>query len=177
MDKILIAVDIQNDFVTGSLGTEEARAALPAAVRKISEFSGKIYMTKDTHYSDYLTTAEGRALPVEHCIKGTPGHDLAPEIACLENVKNARTVEKNTFGSRQLADILIEECKNAPIRSIELIGLCTDICVVSNALIIKAALPEVHITVDAGCCAGVTPQKHRAALEVLESCQIEVINK
>ena len=170
MKNYLIVVDMQNDFVTGSLGSPEAVAMVPAAVRKVQAHEGPVIFTMDTHTADYPNTQEGRRLPVSHCVRDTWGWQIIPELA--EAAKRARVVEKPGFGSEALAALLKAEA--ADIASIELIGLCTDICVVSNALLIKAALPEVPLSVDAACCAGVTPEKHLAALETMRSCQIDV---
>ena len=173
MEKILIVVDMQKDFVDGSLGTKEAQSIVPAVKDKIENFEGDIIFTKDTHEEDYLNTQEGQNLPVVHCIRGTAGHEIIEELQPY--TKRALAIfEKETFGSRKLAGFLKELYKEKKIESIELIGLCTDICVVSNALLIKAFLPEVPISVTAGCCAGVTPEKHKSALETMKSCQIEV---
>ena len=172
MRRILIVVDMQKDFVNGALGTKEAVAIVPAVVDKIRQYEKEnIFVTRDTHRKDYLTTQEGRKLPVEHCIEGTPGWELDPTVA--EAVQGAAIVNKPTFGSTELMNIIREISEKDEI-SIELIGLCTDICVVSNALLLKAAVPEVEISVDASCCAGVTPEKHEAALETMRSCQIQV---
>ena len=172
MRKILVVVDMQKDFVDGALGTKEAVSIVPAVVNKIREYDKEnIFVTRDTHQKDYLTTQEGRKLPVEHCIEGTPGWELDPTVA--EAVQGAAIVNKPTFGSTELMNIIREISEKDEI-SIELIGLCTDICVVSNALLLKAAVPEVEISVDASCCAGVTPEKHEAALETMRSCQIQV---
>lgn len=172
MRRILVVVDMQKDFVNGALGTKEAVAIVPAVVDKIREYEKEnIFVTRDTHQKDYLTTQEGRKLPVEHCIEGTPGWELDPTVA--EAVQGAAIVNKPTFGSTELMNIIREISEKDEI-SIELIGLCTDICVVSNALLLKAAVPEVEISVDASCCAGVTPEKHEAALETMRSCQIQV---
>lgn len=172
MRRILVVVDMQKDFVNGVLGTKEAVAIVPAVVDKIREYEKEnIFVTRDTHQKDYLTTQEGRKLPVEHCIEGTPGWELDPTVA--EAVQGAAIVNKPTFGSTELMNIIREISEKDEI-SIELIGLCTDICVVSNALLLKAAVPEVEISVDASCCAGVTPEKHEAALETMRSCQIQV---
>ncbi len=172
MRRILIVVDMQKDFVNGALGTKEAVAIVPAVVDKIRQYEKEnIFVTRDTHQKDYLTTQEGRKLPVEHCIEGTPGWELDPTVA--EAVQGAAIVNKPTFGSTELMNIIREISEKDEI-SIELIGLCTDICVVSNALLLKAAVPEVEISVDASCCAGVTPEKHEAALETMRSCQIQV---
>ena len=162
---------MQNDFIDGSLGTAEAVAIVEKVKEKIRSYpAGSVFATMDTHGADYLSTQEGRNLPVEHCIKGTEGWKIRPDIA--ELLAGAKIFEKPTFGSKKLAEDLK---KIKDLEDIEIIGLCTDICVVSNALLIKAALPELKISVDASCCAGVTPKKHQAALETMRSCQINVI--
>lgn len=171
----LIVVDMQKDFVDGPLGSSEARAMLPALVQKVRSFPGQVLFTKDTHYSDYLQTQEGRLLPVVHCVKGTPGWELVEELENFRREHNSPVYEKPAFGCRQLAAELAKLDTREPIASIELVGVCTDICVVSNALLLKAFLPEVLIQVDGACCAGVTPQRHEAALETLRSCQVQVI--
>ena len=174
MKNILVVVDMQRDFVDGALGTPEAQAIVPAAAAKIRAFSGDIYVTLDTHFENYLSTSEGRNLPVPHCIRNTPGWRLNDEInAALEGRRYA-VVEKPSFGSPELPQLIAESMTGNEALSIELIGLCTDICVVSNALILKANFPEADIRVDAACCAGVTPEKHSAALETMRSCQIGV---
>ena len=170
MKYYLIVVDMQNDFVSGSLGTAEARAIVPAVAAKVKSHDGPVIFTMDTHGEDYPYTQEGRRLPVRHCIKDTWGWRIVQELEGA--LSGARIVEKPGFGSVALADMLAAEAED--IASIELIGLCTDICVVSNALLIKAALPEVPMAVDAACCAGVTKEKHLAALETMRSCQIDV---
>ena len=172
----LIVVVMQKDFVTGSLGSPEAVAIVPAVVQKTSSFPGTVLFTKDTHGADYSETQEGQNLPVPHCIKGTDGWELIPELASFAVSKEETPVfEKGSFGSPELALWLLAAHKQNPISSITLIGVCTDICVVSNALLIKAFLPEVPIHVDASCCAGVTKEKHEAALETMRSCQIDII--
>ena len=172
MKKLLVVIDMQNDFIDGSLGTPEAKAIVDAVKRKIRAYPPEaVFATMDTHGPDYLSTQEGRNLPVEHCIRGTDGWRIRPEIA--ELLTEATVFEKPTFGSTRLAEALRAM---GDAEEIELVGLCTDICVVSNALLLKAAMPEVKIAVDAACCAGVTPEKHRAALETMRSCQIEVRN-
>lgn len=169
--KYLIVVDVQNDFVDGVLGTAEARAMLPALLEKVRNFDGTVLLTKDTHTDDYLHTQEGKNLPVPHCIRGTDDWEFPPQLAALAKARRAAVYEKSCFGSTRLASDLAA----APdVESVELAGLCTDICVVSNALLIKAVLPEVPVSVDARCCAGVTPEKHEAALLTMESCQISV---
>jgi nicotinamidase-related amidase len=171
MQNILIVVDMQNDFIDGALGTKEAVSIVPAVKEKIKSFTGKVFFTRDTHEENYLETQEGKNLPVKHCIKGTDGWQIHPELIdlCKEE-----PVDKVTFGSLELGLWLQEEDRKNPIESITLIGLCTDICVISNAMLIKACLPEVKIIVDADCCAGVTPQSHETALSAMEVCQIEI---
>lgn len=173
MEKILVVVDMQKDFVDGSLGTPEAQAIVKNAVDKIKNFDGTIYVTYDTHGENYMDTAEGEKLPVPHCIEGTEGWELNCEIAkALEN-KEYISVKKPTFGSVDLPQIIADN-HNTDAMEIELIGLCTDICVISNALLLKANFPEIKIAVDKNCCAGVTPEKHNSAIDVMASCQIEV---
>ena len=176
MRKILVVIDMQNDFIDGALGTAEAVAIVPRVVEKIGEYDPwNVYLTRDTHYENYLETQEGQNLPIEHCIKDTPGWQLRAEVA--EAAKGAAAVvDKPTFGSVELAGRLMAERAQEGLE-IELVGLCTDICVVSNALLFKAAMPEAPITVDAACCAGVTPERHRAALETMRSCQIRIVNE
>ncbi len=175
MKKALLVIDYQKDFVDGSLGSKEALGILDNVVEKISTYlkaGNMVYFTLDTHRKDYLQTQEGRNLPVKHCIKGTVGHKLKEEILELIGDYTFGTdyiiMEKNTFGYDKIATI-IPEC------DLEVIGVCTDICVVSNCLILKAAYPEMEITVDSSCCAGVTVEKHMAALETMRSCQIKVV--
>ena len=171
MKKILIVVDMQNDFIDGALGTKEAAAIVPAVIEKIKSYPKEnVFATRDTHPADYLATQEGRYLPVPHCIKGTDGWEIRKEIS--ELLLPGHIIDKPTFGSVKLAEEMRLLAENGPIE-IELIGLCTDICVVSNALLLKAYLPEVKISVDPKCCAGVTPEKHEAALETMRSCQIQ----
>ena len=173
MKKILVVVDIQNDFVDGALGTCEAQNMISNAAEEIKSFDGKIFVTFDTHFENYMETLEGKNLPVPHCIKGTNGWELNPQIKNALQGKDYIAVEKITFGSKELPEIIkrtvgeeFEAC---------IIGLCTDICVVSNALLLKANFPENKISVDAKCCAGVSAQTHEAALKTMECCQIEVI--
>ena len=163
--KTLIVVDMQNDFIDGSLGTKEAQAIVPNVKKKIQEYKNRgdeIIFTRDTHPSDYLDTPEGKKLPVVHCIKGTKGWQIADGL----EVEGCTYIDKPTFGWTHWNERTFQE--------IEMVGLCTDICVVSNALILKATFPSVEITVDASCCAGVTPQTHLAALETMKMCQILV---
>lgn len=174
MKQFLVVVDIQNDFVDGALGTDEAQAIVAPAAEKIAGFDGDIFVTFDTHFENYPDTAEGAKLPIPHCIKDTAGWELHPCIAeALEN-KAYTTVEKLTFGSLALP-ALIERAAAGEDFEVTLIGLCTDICVVSNALILKAAFPEKRIEVDASCCAGVTVDSHNAALSTMYMCQIDIV--
>lgn len=173
MKRFLIVVDMQKDFVDGALGSPDAVAVVPAVVRKIAAFDGDIFVTCDTHFENYMDTSEGRKLPVPHCIKGTDGWALNAEVAASLAGKTFTRVEKRTFGSVALPT-LIRQAAGRQDFAIEIIGVCTDICVVSNALILKANFPEAQITVDASCCAGVTPARHEAALETMRSCQIDV---
>ncbi len=173
MRKILVVIDMQKDFVDGALGTKEAVAIVPNVAKKIKTYDKKdVIFTRDTHQPDYMQTQEGKNLPVEHCIEGTPGWELDSNIKGLS--EGANIIDKPTFGSTKLAEMLKDTASKEDIE-IELVGLCTDICVVSNALMIKAFMPEVPISVDASCCAGVTPEKHLAALETMRSCQINVM--
>lgn len=173
MKKILVVVDMQNDFIDGALGTKEAEQIVESVMHKIKEYNiTNIYATRDTHGEDYLSTQEGKNLPVEHCIKGTQGWEIRSEIA--ELLDGAVIIDKPSFGSLELAELLYEENKKEELE-IELVGLCTDICVVSNAILLKAKMPEIKISVDASCCAGVTPESHAAALETMKMCQINIL--
>ena len=171
MKKIIIVVDMQNDFIDGSLGTKEAQEMLPRLKEKLEKevASGTVELvfTMDTHGEDYLNTQEGKNLPVKHCIKGSKGWEITSELGGF--VKKARAVvEKPAFGSMTLPKFLSDA------EEVELVGLCTDICVISNALLIKAAYPEMPVSVDANCCAGVTPESHKNALSAMKMCQIKV---
>lgn len=172
MKKILIVIDMQNDFIDGALGTKEAELIVEAVKDKIRSYPAEdVIATMDTHEENYMDTQEGYYLPVPHCIRGTDGWQIRPDIADL--LKGARIYEKPTFGSTQMASDLKEWSEKEELE-LELVGLCTDICVASNALLLKAFMPEVKISVDSACCAGVTPEKHLAALETMRSCQIQV---
>ena len=171
MKKLLVVVDMQNDFIDGALGTAEAVAIVPKVAEKIKNFDGTVLYTRDTHEENYMETQEGRNLPVPHCIRGTEGWQIRTEL----QQAGAMVLDKPTFGSRALAEKLVEMNREEAIESITLIGLCTDICVISNALVIKAFLPETPIIVDAACCAGVTPESHERALEAMKVCQIAVV--
>lgn len=175
MKHFLVVVDMQKDFVDGSLGTKEAEAIVPAVLEKVRAFDGDIFVTYDTHFEDYLDTAEGKKLPVPHCIYGTPGWELTEELAVLMEEIPHYKVQKYTFGSTTLPHLMAEVADGEEF-AIEVIGLCTDICVVSNALLLKAHFPEAPISVDAACCAGVTPQLHEAALRTMQSCQIDILS-
>lgn len=168
--KYLIVVDMQKDFIDGALGTKEAVAIVPNVVKKINEFDGEVIFTRDTHQENYLETQEGKNLPVVHCVENTEGWEIAKELRALKEYESAMIIDKPTFGSMDLALYLLGK---ADVESVELIGLCTDICVISNALLVKAALPEVPVCVDASCCAGVTPESHDNALSAMRMCQIK----
>lgn len=172
MQDILVVVDMQNDFIDGALGTPEARAILPLVRDRILSFEGKVYYTRDTHGADYMSTREGRMLPVPHCIRGSHGWEISPALCDLPS---NGIFDKPTFGSCTLADALAEENAREAIKSVTLIGVCTDICVISNAMLIKAALPEIDVRVDPSCCAGVTPERHANALEAMRACQIDIL--
>ena len=177
MAKLLIVVDMQKDFIDGALGTKEAVAIVPNVVQKIKEYvqqGDKIIFTKDTHFDGYLDTQEGRNLPVEHCIKGTPGHEICDEIKQIVDLDDYKVYEKLTFGSSELAgDLAAGMYSDA--EEITLIGLCTDICVISNAMLCKTFLTETPVCVAADCCAGVTPDSHNNALKAMEMCQIKIV--
>ena len=177
MKRILIVVDMQTDFVDGALGTPEAVAILEPVAAKIAAYAadpdGVILVTYDTHTENYMETSEGKHLPVPHCIKGTAGWELHPAVTDALKGVTYTAVEKPTFGSVELP-ALVAKAADGEDFSVELIGLCTDICVVSNTLLLKANFPEVPITVDATCCAGVTPATHEAALTTMGMCQIEI---
>lgn len=172
MKKFLVVVDMQKDFVDGALGSAEAVAIVPDVVEKIKSFEGFIFVTYDTHSENYMNTSEGKRLPVPHCIKGTEGWELDGRVASALEGKDYITVEKPTFGSVDLPKLIREKAGDS--FEIELVGLCTDICVVSNALLLKANFPENEISVISDCCAGVTPESHNAALQTMKSCQINI---
>lgn len=173
--KVLVVVDMQKDFIDGSLGTEEAVKIVPAVEKKIRDFNGMVIATRDTHEENYLDTQEGRKLPVRHCIRNTQGWQIRPEILTALKAKEKNMIlDKPSFGSVKLGEYLSDIDKEEKLEDITLVGLCTDICVISNALLLKAYLPEVPIYVDASCCAGVTPQSHDQALEAMKVCQINI---
>ena len=172
MKKVLVVVDMQNDFIDGSLGTAQAQGIVDKVIDKIKSYpSDCIYATRDTHGEDYLASSEGKNLPVVHCVKGSRGCEIRSEIA--EAMPEAVIVDKPSFGSMDLVKLLCAENEKEEL-AIELVGLCTDICVVSNAILLKSFLPENRIIVDAACCAGVTPESHEAALLTMKMCQIMV---
>lgn len=177
--KILVVVDMQNDFIDGSLGTPEAKTIVPNVIEKINSYPPEaIFVTKDTHKKDYLSSCEGKHLPVEHCIDGTYGHVINSQVAsALSAVRYSHFFNKPTFGSITLAQWLRNIAFECDPVEIELIGLCTGICVLSNAILLKAALPEAEISVDAACCACVTPQSHDTALAAMKLCQITIENE
>jgi nicotinamidase-related amidase len=171
MQNILVVVDMQNDFIDGALGTKEAVSIVPKVVDKVKKFNGTVLFTRDTHGEDYMETQEGKKLPVPHCIKGSRGWQIHPE---LEELRKTEAIDKYTFGSTKLGEQLVAMNVEEPIESITFVGLCTDICVISNAMLVKAYLPEVPLSVDAECCAGVTTESHETALAAMQSCQIEI---
>ena len=173
--KVLVVVDMQNDFIDGALGTKEAVAIVPNVVDKIKNFDGnKIIFTRDTHPENYLDTQEGKNLPVVHCVKGTKGWELNESVEAL---RTEDAIDKPSFGSVELGNYLKVLNEKEPIEEITFVGLCTDICVISNVMITKATLPEVPVIVDASCCAGVTPASHRNALEAMKMCQVKIVNE
>ena len=169
--KILVVVDMQKDFIDGALGTPEAVAIVPYVKEVIETFDGKVFFTRDTHFANYMDTQEGKNLPVPHCIQGTPGWEIHPD---LEALRTTEAIDKLTFGSSALPQVLAKEEK---IDSITFVGLCTDICVISNVMLTKAFFPEVPLFVDAKACAGVTPQSHKNALEAMKVCQVTIVNE
>ena len=167
--KFLIVVDMQVDFITGALGSELATAIVPNVVKKVQNFDGTVIFTRDTHFENYMSTQEGKNLPVPHCIKNSDGWQICDELKPY--AKNI--VDKMTFGSIDLPDLL--RSFGEPIEHIELCGLCTDICVISNAMVLKAAFPEVPVTVDSHCSAGVSVESHNTALDAMRAVQIEIV--
>ncbi|MBO6178044.1 MAG: cysteine hydrolase [Selenomonadaceae bacterium] len=167
MRKCILVIDVQNDFVNGALGTKEAVEMLPRLVEKLqNEKNASLVFTQDTHKDNYLDTNEGKHLPVRHCIKNTEGWQIAPALS--EFLDDAKIIEKKSFGSTRLPSVVAE------YDEIELVGLCTDICVISNALLLKAFFPEKKISVDPACCAGVTPESHKSAIEIMKLCQVDI---
>lgn len=172
MRDLLMVIDMQNDFIDGALGTKEAVEIVPYVEDKIRNFKGTVLFTRDTHYENYLETQEGRNLPVKHCIKGTDGWNIRKE---LDDLRTNEPIDKVTFGSMELGPMLQKMDEEDKINSITFVGLCTDICVISNVMIAKAYLPETEIIVDSKCCAGVSVESHNNALEAMKICQVKVI--
>ena len=174
MQKLLVVVDMQNDFIDGALGTKEAVAIVPNVKEKIENFEGTVLFTRDTHFDNYMDTQEGHNLPVAHCIKDTEGWQIRSE---LEALRQTEAIDKLTFGSSELPEVLAKLNEENPIEEITFVGLCTDICVISNVMVIKAFFPEIPVVVDAACCAGVSPETHKNALEAMKVCQVKVENE
>ena len=174
MQKLLVVVDMQNDFIDGALGTKEAVAIVPNVKAKIENFDGAVLFTRDTHFENYMDTQEGHNLPVPHCIKDTEGWEIRAE---LEALRITEAIDKVTFGSSELPEKLAKLNAENPIESITFVGLCTDICVISNVMVTKAFFPEIPIIVDAACCAGVSPDTHKNALEAMKVCQVKIENE
>ena len=173
MQKLLVVVDMQNDFIDGALGTKEAVAIVPNVKEKIENFEGTVLFTRDTHFDNYMDTQEGHNLPVAHCIKDTEGWQIRSE---LEAFRQTEAIDKLTFGSSKLPEVLAKLNEENPIEEITFVGLCTDICVISNVMVTKALFPEIPVVVDAACCAGVSPETHKNALEAMKVCQVKVEN-
>ena len=177
MKKLLVVVDFQNDFISGALGTSEAVEIIPNVINKITDWKGDIAFTADTHYRNYLETNEGKHLPIVHCVRDTDGWELHPKVAkAVRSKMDTKVFEKvsflkNTFGSISLMNYI----SSVGYEYVEFIGLCTDICVVSNAIMAKTFLPEAQIVVDPTCCAGTTPESHNAAIMTMAACQIDIL--
>ncbi len=174
MQNVLVVVDMQNDFIDGALGTKEAVAIVPNVKEKIENFEGTVLFTRDTHFENYMDTQEGKNLPVPHCIKDTEGWQVRAELDAL---RKTEAIDKVTFGSSELPCKLKELNDVEAIESITFVGLCTDICVISNVMVTKAFFPEIPVIVDAACCAGVSPETHKNALEAMKVCQVKVENE
>ena len=169
--KLLIVVDMQNDFIDGALGSKEAVAIVPYVKQKIESFDGKVFFTRDTHFDDYMTTQEGKNLPVPHCVQNTAGWEIRAELDAL---RKTDAIDKITFGSKDLIGVIEQE---KDVESITFVGLCTDICVISNVMLTKAFFPEIPLIVDAKGCAGVTPESHQNALNAMKMCQVEILGE
>lgn len=174
MSNILLVIDMQNDFINGSLGSKEAEKIVPNVIEKVKNFKGDVYFTRDTHDQNYLNTQEGKKLPVLHCLQGSKGWEIREEI---DKLRKTEPINKSTFGSIPLAEFMKKKYEEEKIQSITLIGISTDICVISNAMLLKAYVPEVEIIVDGSCCAGVTPESHKNALNAMKLCQITIIGE
>ncbi len=175
MRKILVVVDMQNDFVDGVLGSKEASEIVDPMCKYLMSFDGEVVFTEDTHFDNYSSTQEGRFLPVPHCIKGTKGHELHPKLQKIAELKQSKIFEKTSFGSLELSAYLKSLWDAGELESIFFTGVCTDICVISNALLVKAQIPECPIKLIKDLCAGVSKQKNQSALDVMQSCQIELV--
>lgn len=173
---VLVVIDMQNDFIDGSLGTNEAQAIVPKVLAKLKQHQGQVCYTQDTHHDNYLETQEGHYLPVQHCQKNTQGWQIQAELNDLLKKKMAQGFEKQGFGSPELMQALVNSHLQKPLTSISIMGLCTDICVIANAMLLKSALPNVPIYIHASCCAGVTPESHQTALAAMEACQMAIIH-
>ncbi|MBQ1186204.1 MAG: cysteine hydrolase [Clostridia bacterium] len=169
--KYLIVVDMQNDFINGALGTAEAEKIVPYVKNMVENFDGQVLFTRDTHFENYMNTSEGKNLPVPHCIINTEGWQIHPE---LEALRKTEAVNKITFGSKELVEIFKDK---EDVESITFVGLCTDICVISNVMLIKAFFPEIPLMVDAAGCAGVTPESHLNALNAMKAIQVQIVNE
>jgi len=178
--KLLLVIDMQNDFITGpNLGTPYVQQLVPKVVEKINGWTDRIIVTRDTHGEDYLNTQEGRLCPIVHAIEGTEGWQVEPAVQAALDAKGDKVsyLNKHCFGSRELGEELLRIHAQAPIEEVQFVGICTDVCVISNVMIAKAFLPEVPVIVDAACCAGVTPEGHAAALTAMKPCQVIVVNE
>ena len=176
MNRVLVVVDMQNDFITGTLGSKMAESFVEKVVEKIKNFDGKVVFTRDTHYDDYMESREGKCLPVAHCKEGSYGWDIEENIKALQLENECPVFDKITFGSKRLGDFLSYIDKLQKVDEVEIVGLCTDICVISNAFLAQAYLPEATIVIDAACCAGVSLESHQTALKAMENCQIKIMN-
>ncbi len=175
MNNILVVVDMQNDFITGSLGSKAAEKIVENVIEKIKNFDGKIAFTRDTHYDDYMESREGKNLPVMHCVENTKGWEIEEKIKTLQLEKEAPVFDKITFGSKRLGDFLLYMDRLQKVDEVHFVGLCTDICVISNAFLAQAYLPEATIVIDSKCCAGVTQESHETALKAMANCQMKII--
>ena len=175
MKRLLIVVDMQNDFVDGALGTKEAIAIVPKIVSKIQNFNGEVIYTRDTHDNNYQSTQEGKKLPVVHCVKDSKGWQLVDQINVLAQQANSRIFDKPAFGCPEMAQYVTKLYDDNKVDEVEFVGVCTDICVISNSIILKSNAPELRVIVDSSCCAGVTPESHDNALRAMAVCQMEIV--
>lgn len=175
MSKILVVIDMQNDFITGALGTKEAESIVGGVLKKIEDFEGEVVYTRDTHSKDYLKSHEGKHLPIPHCIIGTEGWQLEKRIRTIKDERQSPVFDKPSFGSTRLLDFILDKAKDKELTEIEFVGVCTDICVITNILTIKTFLPEMKLTAHSKLMAGTTPENHKKALDILRLCHIDVI--